>query len=194
MSRPFGGSYWNDSIIVDGRARGTADENRVSRGFFKTLGTRIAAGRDLDDHDTVGSPPVAIVNQAFVQKFLDGGNGIGRTYHVLVAPGEADPTFEIVGIAADTKYDDVRKEPRPMAYYPATQDAIANVEPILSEEQVIVRAGVPLAQLTPAITAAAREVSPGLIVDYSTIEGDIRKSFVRERMMAIISGFFGARR
>jgi putative ABC transport system permease protein len=54
-----------------------------------------------------------------------------------------------------------------------------------------VRARVPLAQLTPAITTAAREVSTGFLVNYTTIEGDIRKSFVRERMMAIISGFFG---
>jgi predicted permease len=187
---PFGGNYWNDRFIVDGKTQGVGDENSVSPGFFTTLGTRLVAGRDFDEHDVAGSPPVAIVNQAFVKEFLGGGNALGRTFHVLVAPGEADPSYEVVGVALDTKYDDVRKQPRPMAYYPEAQ--ATQTESSLSHVQIIVRAGVPIAQLKPAISAAARQVSPGIVVDYSTIDEDIRQSFVRERMMAVISGFFGA--
>jgi ABC-type antimicrobial peptide transport system permease subunit len=50
----------------------------------------------------------------------------------------------------------------------------------------------PLSSLTASITAAARGVSPGMLVSYRTLGGDIRRSFLRERLMATLSAFFGA--
>jgi putative ABC transport system permease protein len=75
-------------------------------------------------------------------------------------------------------------------YFPEAQEM--KPDPTLSEVQVLVRTAVPPATLTAAITTAAREASPSILVSYRTIDQDIRTSFLRERMMAIISGFFGA--
>ena len=182
---------WNDRVIIDGVAQETlAYENRVSPGFFKTLGTKVIAGRDFDERDTAASPPVAIVNEAFAKTMFHTGDAIGRTFRIQVSPGDPDPVFQIVGIVVNTKYSNVRDPLRPMAYYPEAQET--SPDPVLAEVQVIVRTGLPPATLTAAITAAARSVSPDIHVSYGTIQQDIRESFVRERMMAIISGFFGA--
>ena len=48
--------------------------NYVSPGYFETLQTPFLVGHDFDEHDRLGSPNVAIVNQAFVDKFAQGKN------------------------------------------------------------------------------------------------------------------------
>ena len=130
------------------------------------------------------------MNEAFAKTMFHTGDAIGRTFRIRYRPGDPDPVFQIVGIVVNTKYSNVRDPFRPMAYYPEAQET--SPDPVLAEVQVIVRTGLPPARLTAAITAAARSVSPDIHVSYGTIEQDIRESFVRERMMAIISGFFGA--
>jgi len=74
--------------------------NLISRGWLGALGTPIAAGRDFTEQDRVGTPPVAIVNQAFARKFLNAADPIGHTV-TLFLPGPPPPPHEIVGVAAD---------------------------------------------------------------------------------------------
>jgi putative ABC transport system permease protein len=189
--QPLGGNGWNDHVIVDGVVQqDNTDENRVSPGFFKMLETRFIAGRDFDERDTAASPPVAIVNEAFADTMFHTRNAIGRTFQQVLSPGEPNPAFQVVGIVSNTKYSDVRDPIRPLAYFPEAQETTP--ETALSEVQILVRTAVPAATLTAAITAASRDVSPAILVSYRTIDRDIRTSFLRERMMAIISGFFGA--
>jgi putative ABC transport system permease protein len=188
---PISGSGWNDQVIVDGVLQQTLpNENRVSPGFFKALEIPIIAGRDFDDRDVAGAPTVAIVNDAFAEKILGTRNALGRTFRLRVPAGEPDPTYQVVGVVRNTKYRDVRDNLGPLAYYAEAQEP--NPDPTLAGVQVLVRGRVPVEQLTTSITAAARELTPGTLVTYRTLDDDIRRSFQRERMMAILSGFFGA--
>jgi putative ABC transport system permease protein len=187
---PVSGNGWNDHVIVDGVVQQPIPyENRVSPGFFKALGIPFIAGRDFDDRDVAGAPAVAIVDEAFAEKMFGTKAALGRTFRIRVSPGEPDPTYQVVGIVRNTKYQDVRDQPGPLAYYAEAQEP--NPDPVLSGVQVLVRARVPVEHLTASITAAAREIHPGTLVTYRTLEQDIRRSFQRERMMAILSGFFG---
>jgi ABC-type antimicrobial peptide transport system permease subunit len=54
--------------------------NRVSPGYFRTMGIRFVAGRDFDPHDDLAAPKVAIVNEQFARKIFQGKNPIGRTF------------------------------------------------------------------------------------------------------------------
>jgi predicted permease len=187
---PLSGSGWNDRVIVGGSVQQTFSyENRVSPGLFRLLGIGFIAGRDFDERDVAGAPMVAVVNQAFAERILGTRDAMGRTFRLQVPPGEPDPTYEVVGIVRNTKYQDVRDDLRPLAYYPEAQEI--NPDPVLAEVEVLLRGRVPVAQLTSAVTAAAHEIAPGALVQYRTLEEDIRASFQGERMMAILSGFFG---
>ena len=64
--------------------------NVVSPRWFHTFGTRLLAGRDIAETDTRASPPVAIVNEAFARKFLNGRNPVGR--HVVRASSPSHPS------------------------------------------------------------------------------------------------------
>jgi putative ABC transport system permease protein len=187
---PVSGSVWNDRVIIDGVLQETmTNENRVSPGFFRALGMTFVSGRDFDEHDTAGSTPVAVVNEAFAEKILKAKNPIGRTFKQQVSPGDPNPVFEVVGVVRNSQYADLREIPGPIVYFPESQEA--DPDPVLSSVSVLVRGRVPLVQLTTALTAAAREVSPSILVRYRMLDQDIRRSFLRERMMAILSGFFG---
>jgi putative ABC transport system permease protein len=188
---PASGSIWNDRVIVDGVAQQTmTNVNRVSPGFFQTLGTPLVGGRDFDDRDTAAAPFVAIVNEAFAEQLLKTKGPVGRAFRLQVSPGDHDPLYEVIGVARNTKYSDVREPVGPIVYFPEAQEI--NPTPVLVEVQVLVRASGSPAELTAAVTAAAREINPGLLVSYRTIAGDIRRSFLRERLMATLSGFFAA--
>jgi predicted permease len=85
--------------------------NAVSPGFFATLGVRLLAGRDFDQRDTrpageIG-PRSAIVNEAFVRRYLAGRDPLG----ILIARGgrpDVQPNSRIVGVVADMSYRGLR--------------------------------------------------------------------------------------
>ena len=54
------------------RRRTIVNFNRVSPGYFKTMGTPLLAGRDFDERDTRRRRAVAIVNESFARKFFGG--------------------------------------------------------------------------------------------------------------------------
>jgi putative ABC transport system permease protein len=119
--------------------------------------------------------------------FFNGQNPVGKTFQIDEAPGLARPVYEIVGFAQDSAYEDLRDPFEPLVYLPAAQ----NTRP-LSTLRLVVRSALPLASVTSAITALAHEAHPAIIVSYQTMESQITESLLRERLMATLSGFFGA--
>jgi predicted permease len=188
---PLVGSIWNDRIIVGGAAQQLiANENHVSPGFFRTLDIALLAGRDFTERDLPGTPWVAVVDEAFAQTFFGTKRPLGRTFQMEVSPGDPNPTYEIVGIVANTKYGDVRETPGPVAYFPEAQ--IPTPDAALSAVQVFVRSRLPMSTLAPAMTAAAREQNAAMLVSYRVFQTDVAASFLPERLMATLSGLFAA--
>jgi hypothetical protein len=88
----------------------------LSPRMFRTFGTRLVAGRDFSARDQATSPAVAIVNEAFVKQYLNGGAGsLGRTVMIAERPTEQRP-LEIVGVVQDAAFTSVR-EPAPATMY-----------------------------------------------------------------------------
>jgi putative ABC transport system permease protein len=186
---PLSGDGWNDRVVLDGVVQQTeTNENRVSPGFFRLLGTPILAGRDFDERDTISAPSVAIVNQSFAERILGSSNAVGRRYQIEVGPGEPNPVHTVVGIVADTKYNDLHEPIGPIAYYPLAQETQARR---LTSMWILVRSGLPAAELTAQIVAVARGVNPSMLVKFETLDRSISDSLLKERLMAALSGFFG---
>lgn len=186
---PMSGSGWNQRIVIDGQLQpGVVNFNAVGPEYFRTLGTPLVSGRDFTPHDTVGSVPVAIVNELFVRKYLGGGNPLGRVFHWQDGPGEEPaPRYQVVGVVEDTKYTDLREELPPIAYVSALQQR--ELDPFL---QVVLHSGMPLTQVTSGATQAIRAINPAISVQFQTMDRLVRDSLTTERLMAMLSGFFGA--
>ena len=184
---PMSGSGWNQNIIVDGQKKdGISNLNSVGADFFKALDTALVAGRSFGRDDRVGSPEVAVVNESFARKFFDGANPIGRTFQLVMGPGDPQPYYRVIGVVRDTKYTDLREDFGPVGYFAATQEKEAG--PFLD---FIVRSDMTLSSLTPTLTRTVREVAPGATVSYQTMRTFVRDSMVTERLMATLSGFLG---
>ncbi len=157
--------------------------NRVSPGYFTTFGTRLLAGRDFDWHDRADSPPVVIVNQTMARYYFHDASPLGRW--VALADG---PPAKIVGVVADARYMSLREPLHRTAYVNAFQEP--EMDGSLSLE--VRTAGDPL-QLLPTIRAGLRALAANVALkNESTFEGQIDRSLLEERLMATLSGFFGA--
>ena len=127
-----GGGWFTNNMVAlgDGPMLPEDRRNRVWRnattpGWFETMGIPLRGGRDFSDRDRVGSPPVAIVNEAFVRRYLSGQQPIGQTLRVDSAAG---PRYEIVGVAADAVYTTPRDGMLPTMHVAAGAARTAGVE------------------------------------------------------------------
>jgi putative ABC transport system permease protein len=183
---PISGNGWNQHVWIHGQSKGNSWLARITPGYFKTIGTALTAGRDFNDHDTLTSPKVAVVNQMFTRKYLDGANPIGKTFHLEQGPGEPDPEYQVIGEVKDTKYGELREELRAIAFFPAAQDASPD-----EGAQILVRSSLPLTSLVAALKRTIAGVSPEISIDFQVFKSQIQDSLLRERLMATLSSFFG---
>jgi predicted permease len=185
---PVAGNSWNDEVVVEGseKLKGVPNFNQITPGYFKTLRTPLLAGRDFNDHDTATSPKVGMVNETFVNKILNGANPIGVRIHKEGYQGRPGPTYEIVGLVKNTKYADLREEPRAIIYVAAAQDD----HPDLSA-QFLIHSNLPASGLLGEVKEVIGETSPEIVVEFRLLTTQIRESLLKERLMATLSGFFG---
>ncbi|HKD81007.1 MAG TPA: ABC transporter permease [Candidatus Angelobacter sp.] len=99
-------------------------------GFFSTMQIPILLGREFDDRDRLGSPPVVIVNEAWLKTNLPDRNPIGQ--HVMSYPfgGMKPLDMEIIGVARDARYDDVSGDFPATVYLSFEQNLYPRVEDI----------------------------------------------------------------
>jgi macrolide transport system ATP-binding/permease protein len=97
--------------------------NTVSEGYFETLNVPIVNGRGFHDTgrdtDRAESRPVAIVNELFARKYYPNQSPIGKR---LLLKGAKDEALEIVGVARQSKYEDLVEPPIEYLYRPLSQD------------------------------------------------------------------------
>jgi predicted permease len=180
-----GGSW---TLAVDANsARNYSKFTWVSPGYFETLGIPILAGRDFDANDREESPKTAIVNQTFAHQFFPAENPVGKTFRTVAEPNYPEAQYQIVAVSKDTKYSSLREETPPMIYAPASQ--FPETVPFLN---VFIRSSVSLEAITSAVKGRLSESHPQVIAQFREYKAQIQSGLTRERMMAMLSGFFGA--
>jgi predicted permease len=179
------GDNWNNSLVVEGFETGpdtntTASYNGVGPGYLKTMGIPLIAGREFTRADAFGAPKVAIVNQAFVKKFELADSPLGKRFGLGGA--NAKPDIEIVGIAQDARYSDVKRAVPPQYYLPYRQ------EERLGFGYFYVRTGVPPEQMLSTIPALMRKLDASLpLGDIKTMETQIRENVAQDRVISTLS-------
>jgi putative ABC transport system permease protein len=179
-----GGTVWMDG--TNSQQGQSTSLSRVGPDYFKTLQISLLGGRDFDARDRIGSPDVAIVNEAFARKFLNGASPVGHSFWVEASPNTPDTRYEIVGLVRDTKYEDLREEFQPIAYYCDAQNEGAG-----PGAQVMIRSRLPQGETVAAVKRALNEINPAITVRFQEFKPMIEATILRERLMATLSGFFG---
>jgi putative ABC transport system permease protein len=160
-------------------------------GFFRGLGARIQNGRDFSTADLATTPSAGrtsvIVNSAFVQYVLGGGNPIGRHFRYLNAPGQPPSQwFEIVGVVGNVRSLELREAPTAELYFSSQQD----LWPAMS---LVVRSNVEPASLSAAVRQAVNEVDRSVpVADVKTMEHIVSESITQPRFNLFLLGLFSA--
>jgi predicted permease len=182
---PLLGSSWTHGIRI-GASEDSSKFTWVSPGYFQTMGIPLVEGRDFDDGDTAASRRVAVVNQAFVRHVLKGAHPLGRTLRTSPEPSYPATEYEIVGVIPDTRYDSLRSEVPPMTFAPASQFPAIGPWAVM-----MIHSEVPPQDVIPSVRRAIAAQHPDAVTDLTVFQTRIHEGLVRERLMAMLSGFFG---
>ena len=181
------GNNWGNDVSVEGFERGPDTDagsryNEINPGYFRTLGVPLLSGREFTPADVEKSPKVAIVNEAFTKKFNLGRDAVGKR----MAQGDKPPLdIEIVAVAQNAKYSDVKDEVPPLFFRPYLQS-----ERVGAMNFYVRTSGDP-AQLLRAIPGVMARLDPNLPVeDLKTMPQQVKENVFLDRMISTLSAAF----
>ena len=181
------GSNWGSDVSVEGFEKGpdtdaNARYNEVSPGYFRVLGTQLLAGREFTDADIVGSPQVAVVNEAFAKKFGLGREAVGK---YMSDGGDDSLDTQIVGLVRDSKYSEVKDDVPPLFFMPYRQSSS------IGSASFYVRTATDVEQLLRALPGAVKKLDPALPVEeLKTLPMQVRENVFLDRMISTLSAVF----
>ena len=156
----------------------------VSADYFRVLGTPLVRGRFFTSGDDEQAPRVALVDEAFVQRYFGSGDPIGQR----IKPGRREsqnPWLTIVGLVGNIKTEGIDQPDEPHLYLPTLQFpgyAMA----------VYVRTNGNPAGLTNALRQQVQAVDPNLpLFGERTMDDLVSASLAQRRFAMQIVGLFG---
>jgi len=190
---PYQGGDASASIRVPGSDRTAREGVEISAqyigpAYFATLGIRPLRGREFDRGDLRSMRKSAVVNEAFVREFLPGTQDpVGRILSFDDSKAEGgEPTY-IVGLVRDILHDGLKTSVKSTVYVPLRE------RPFILDPTLLVRTPFPPASLLPAIRREIGQIDPEVaLVEPRTLRERVDDSIFVERMIATLSGFFGA--
>jgi predicted permease len=204
-------SFSAEGYQPKGGERMIAIENSVTSDYFRTLGIRVLLGRDFrpEDEPTVtpgesliaaigrlgsgssGEAPanasrLCIIDEALARRFFAGANPVGR--HIGYEDRySAETAMEIAGVVKAVHHAGVKREDNEGAYYVPSWSNGAEVR------SLDVRVAGDPAPVIAAIRRVVRELDPNVpVLRARLLEEYVNDNLRRERMVALLSGFFGA--
>jgi len=190
---PMSHSSWTSTFKLQGYVPGPKEDmgailERVSPGYFEATGIRIVQGRALGSEDAPKGAKAIVVNRAFAEHYFPRNDAVG--HQVTIDDDTNAGPWQIVGVAANTRYSGPREEPQPQIYFPVQQLAVG--ENSYAEWLQVSTTGDP-AKMTGVVRAALAQMDPDLPVLRIQSIGDLTDRFVaNEALISRLSGVFSA--
>jgi predicted permease len=184
---PLNGSTWQ--LVVHGaESEAQSKFTWISPSYFETMSIPLLAGRFFsDDLDSRASPHVLIVNEVFARTFFGKENPVGKTVRTMGEPGFPGSEFQVVGVVKDTKYGSLRDPVPPESYGPAAQ-----FPPGQKAAFVFVHTSMPPDRVIPILRSNLQQHDPEMDSELFIFQSTVEDTLSQERMMALLSGSFGA--
>jgi putative ABC transport system permease protein len=184
---PLSGGVWSEPVSVNGQppTRESAHLNLIAPGYFATLGTPLVLGRDFSAGDRAGAAGVAIVNETFARRFLE-GRPLG---HRISIPNPHYGSFEVVGIVKDMVLQSLREPAPPSVFLPAFQ-----YPEMVGAAYFELRAEGSLMRTAALVRDELRAKFPAMPAEVlvEPLTEQVRRTLIQERMLATLGTCFGA--
>jgi len=181
---PLSGGTWTEKAVPVGLPLPENDNAifiSVGPRYFETMQTPLLLGREFDSHDD-GKPSVAIVNEAYAQRYFRGRNPLGQ--HVLASLRPASE-LEIVGVVKNTLTEGLRRSPYPTVY-------IAYLQREAENASLVIRVAGSFHQVFEAARKEIRAKLPDSTINIRGLTEQVDASLVQERAMAKLASAFGS--
>lgn len=195
---PMSGAGRTSSILIEGqeareesfRSEGsgasenpnTATSNVVGPKYFQTMGIGLVRGRDFSPQDKEGAPLVIVVTEAFVRRYFEDQDPLGRRVSFRGAQG---PWSQIVGVVRDSKYRTIGESPRSTVYQPLAQNHETGMA-------LHVRTKGRPASVAASVRREVQSLEPNLAVTNVESMSDVLSgSLFAARMGAVLLAVFG---
>jgi putative ABC transport system permease protein len=186
---PFTPNMVGINVLVDGNVSTSNASTHVlfssvTEGYFETIGIPVAAGRGCASSDSTTSPPVVIINQRLAQHLLGRTDPLGQRLRFVEG---RRPPMAIVGVVANTTYNNVREEPQEFLYLCRQRTQHASIRGVLFVRSIGTRADL----LAPVVQRLVRSVDPGIEIESAeTLGGYLAESQSSDRILTgLFSGF-----
>jgi putative ABC transport system permease protein len=123
----------------------------VTRGYFRTLGVPILAGRDFTEQDEAGKPWRVIIANRVAQQLWPGENAVGR--QIILWKGQRESVAEVIGVVGDMRDWDLADAPSLAVYIPYYG---ASMTPL----NFIVHTSASPSAIIPTVRSILRELEP----------------------------------
>jgi putative ABC transport system permease protein len=134
----------------------SADYRPISPSYFRTLGIPLVRGREFNEHDTVETADVVIVNEELARRYWPGENPIGKRLQVAQ---EKTRWREVVGVVGNAKLSGLEAKVDPAIYLPLAQNTWPHA---LRNSSLVVRTLADPVQVTAALRQELRSIDPAL--------------------------------
>ena len=191
MRSPMSGESSNQWVLDEkgNHPNGAAWLDYISPGYFNTMRTPILAGRDFSRNDSATSPKVVIVNQTFVSKFLHSTkNPVGESFRKWEWPGKPRPYYQVVGLVADSVYNEMHEPMVPVMYFPRAQNSDPDIFDGLT---LLTRSRGGMAGLVNSVKETIEEANPEIDIQFKVLRSQIRDTLIQDELMSTLCGFFG---
>ncbi|MGA2168347.1 MAG: ABC transporter permease [Terracidiphilus sp.] len=181
---PLNFTIHTDDVLPEGYVPRLHESLEVDRGkvgpdYLQTLRTPLIAGRDFTAQDTAATPLVAIVNQAFVDRYWPGQNAVGKRFQ------RWGKWYTVVGVAANGKY-------RRLVYDPAPLILVSLLQRYDSQVIIHVRTSGDPQALAFAVEQTVHSMNPNLpLFNETTLKQNMQMGNVFERIAVVFAGSFG---
>jgi len=157
----------------------------VSPGFFQAMGVPVVAGRDFTEDDRRNTAPVAIVNRAFVRRYLEGRDPLRIQFTWGYPTIDPNSTRAIVGVVGDVRYRSIAEEAEPSFYVSQGQFAFPRQAVV-----VATRSADPTA-MTATIRGEIARLDPQLVIDVETVPHLLASTLTRQQLGMALMLVFG---
>jgi predicted permease len=186
----FSHSESGDPIAVEGYTPKPKEEmdsriDHVGPGYFSTMGIPILMGREIGLQDSSAGVRGGVINETFARRFFPNVNPIGKHIRDTYPGNPAD--MEVVGVAADAKYNSLREETPPRVYAPL-------FNPLWEQAAAIyeVRTFADPSSVSVSLRKAVEETSASLpAIEIHTMSGLVDDSLETDRFIEKLAGAFG---
>ena len=163
-----------------------AEVRVVGPDYFSTMGIELHAGRTFSEQELAEARHVAIVNQAFADKYLSGVNPLGqRAVIYMKSDQESESTpSEIIGVAGDVRQMGLDTPSEPTVYWP-------HPELVYSGMTILVRTSHEPLALVSAARNELQQMDPEQpMAAVATMEQLLGDSLARSRFTMLLLAIF----